>query len=157
MEANKKELLSAVRLAVHKGEVRMGAAETKLVNLNKKTKAALNVKITAEISGLTKRANSQIEGLRLNSKEARDEMRKELLEAVRLMADEAKKNLDAAKKWAEGAFADANAQEAAAAKEAADDRAKIAETIAANKANAEEQIDGAVNTMHVALLALKAQ
>merc|ERR1711871_319842 len=96
MDANKAELTAAVRDAVKKGEEQMAAAETHLVNLNAKTKAALNVKITSEISKLTKDANSQIEGLRLNSKEARDQMKKELLFAARSMADEAKENLDAA-------------------------------------------------------------
>merc|ERR1711871_1700686 len=77
MDANKKELQTAVRGAIAKGEARMSAAEKKLTALNKKTKAALNMKITTEISALSKRANSQIEGLRLNSAEARKEMRKE--------------------------------------------------------------------------------
>merc|ERR1719267_208874 len=65
MDANKKELQTAVRGAIAKGEARMSAAEKKLTALNKK--------ITTEISALSKRANSQIEGLRLNSAEARKE------------------------------------------------------------------------------------
>merc|ERR1719253_1929348 len=77
MEANKQELKGLVRDAIHKGETRMQAAEDKLVALNTKTKAALNMKITTEISSLAKRANDQIEGLRLSPKEARDEMKKE--------------------------------------------------------------------------------
>merc|ERR1711998_401425 len=89
MSANKAELKTAVRAAIAKGEARMSSAEKKLTEMNKKTKAALNVKITSEISKLSKRANSQIEGLRLNSAEARKEMKKELLYAVRSMADEA--------------------------------------------------------------------
>merc|ERR1711998_82583 len=71
MSANKAELKTAVRAAIAKGEARMSSAEKKLTEMNKKTKAALNVKITSEISKLSKRANSQIEGLRLNSAEAR--------------------------------------------------------------------------------------
>merc|ERR1711939_89376 len=93
-------------------------------------------KITAEISKLTKRANSQIEGLRLNSAEARAEMKKELLFAVRSMADEAKKNLDEAKKVAEAAFGATEGALAAAEKFAAKDRAKVAAQIATAKANA---------------------
>merc|ERR1719326_1295971 len=85
------------------------------MDLNTKTKAALNLKITTEIAGLTKRANSQIEGLRLNSAEARKEMRKQLLFAIRSMASEAKKNLAAATKSAEKNFMRVNAAEAAAA------------------------------------------
>merc|ERR1711871_1699137 len=63
----------------------MQAAENHLVDLNEKTKTALNMKITTEISKLAKDANSQIEGLRLQSKEARAMMKKELIEAVRAM------------------------------------------------------------------------
>merc|ERR1712159_438722 len=111
MKANKEELKAAVRDAVKKGETRMAKAEAKLVNMNKKTKAALNLKITTEISKLQKRANGQIENLRLNSKKARAEMRRELLYAVRSAAGEAKKNLAAATAAAKIAFAVANAKE----------------------------------------------
>jgi hypothetical protein len=133
----------------------MQAAENKLVDMNEKTKAALNVKITAEISKLTKDANSQIEGLRLNSKEARDQMKKELLFAVRAMADEAKENLDAAVEMATNEFARVNEQEAEAASAAATDRAAIAEEIAVEKQNVEDTLHSAVATMASSLLALK--
>merc|ERR1711968_212809 len=155
MDANKAELTAAVRDAVKKGEEQMAAAETHLVNLNAKTKAALNVKITSEISKLTKDANSQIEGLRLNSKEARDQMKKELLFAVRAMADEAKENLDAAVAMATEEFARVNKQEADAAAAAAEDRAAIAEQIAIEKQNVEDTLHSAVATMASSLLALK--
>merc|ERR1719506_1924923 len=136
MDANKAELQAAVRDAVKKGEARMGRAEAKLVGMNKKTKAALNMKITTEISSLSKRANSQIEGLRLNSAEARSEMRKELLFAVRSMADQAKKNLDDATKVATAKFEAVTAAEAAAAAKSAAERAEIAESIKTEAANA---------------------
>merc|ERR1711970_1566312 len=61
MDANKKELTAAVRDAVEKGENRMKAAETSLVNMNAKTKAALNMKINTEISKLQKEANSNLD------------------------------------------------------------------------------------------------
>merc|ERR1711998_133635 len=157
MDANKKELQTAVRGAIAKGEARMGAAEKKLTALNKKTKAALNMKITTEISALSKRANSQIEGLRLNSAEARSEMRKELLYAVRSMADEAKKNLDAATKEATAKFAAANAKEAAAASKSAAGRASIAASIETEAANAKQELGDAVATMQRSLLVLKTQ
>merc|ERR1712127_109296 len=135
----------------------MAAAEKKLTDLNKKTKAALSMKITTEIVKLEKRANDQIEGLRLSSKEARNEMRKELLYAVRSMAKEAKSNLDDAKKVASKAFVEANAAEAAAAKKSAAGRAKIAANIAQNKKNAEQELTDAVSTMQRSLVALKYQ
>lgn len=84
-------------------------------------------------------------------------MRKELLFAVREMADEAKKNLDAAKEDMEKSFGDAAAKEKAAADAAAADRAKVAQEAADMKANAELEVNGAVNQMHKALIALKAQ
>merc|ERR1712159_848578 len=157
IDANKKELQTAVRGAIAKGEARMSAAEKKLTALNKKTKAALNMKITTEISALSKRANSQIEGLRLSSKEARDEMRKELLYAVRSMADEAKKNLDDATKVAEGVFIKTFAREAAAAKKSAAGRAAIAASIETEAANAKQELGDAVATMQRSLLVLKTQ
>merc|ERR1719450_1645270 len=135
----------------------MASAEKKLTNLNKKTKAALNLKITTEISGLTKRANAQIEGLRLSSKEARAEMRKELLFAVRSAADEAKKNLDAAKDKMEETFIATNKHEAKMAKKSAKGRAALAKKIALNKKIAEEQLADGVATMHRSLLALKTE
>merc|ERR1711970_169331 len=155
MEANKKELTADVRDAVTKGENRMKAAEDKLLKLNAKTKAALNMKITTEISKLTKDANAQIEGLRLNSKEARDMMKKELLFAVREMSKEAKENLDAAVATAPETFAATNAKEKAAADAAASDRAAIADQVAIAKANAESQLNDAVATMTEGLLCLK--
>merc|ERR1711871_1668547 len=157
MDANKSELQAAVRDAIKKGEARMSRAESKLKSMNKKTKAALNMKITTEISALTKRANSQIEGLRLNSAEARSEMRKELLFAVRSMADEAKKNLDDATNVAKKAFVEAFDKEAEAAKKSAAGRAAIAASIKAESAAAKDQLDAAVATMQCSLLALKTE
>merc|ERR1719352_569803 len=100
----------------------MKAAETNLVNLNAKTKNALNMKINTEISKLQKEANSQIEGLRNSSAKARAEMRAFLLAAVRDMSKEAKTNLDAAVTHATAVFNSVNEAEAAAADAAAADR-----------------------------------
>merc|ERR1712054_99476 len=155
MAANKAELKAAVRGAIQKGEKRMAAAEKKLTDMNKKTKAALNLKIQTEISGLAKRANSQIENLRLNSKKARAEMRRELLYAVRSAAAEAKKNLKAAVAVMTRSFSAVNAKEARAAKAAAAARASLARRIAAEKKSAKRQLDDAVAAMHKSLLALK--
>merc|ERR1719482_2550652 len=77
MKANKMELKAAVQGAVHKGEVRMMKAEQKLKDMNKKTKSSLNMRITSEVSKLAKESASQIENLRLSSKAARGEMRRE--------------------------------------------------------------------------------
>merc|ERR1719473_690818 len=63
------------------------------------------MRITAQISKYAKQAASQIEGLRLSSKEARAEMKKEMLYAVRSAAALAKENLAAAAKNAKAKFA----------------------------------------------------
>merc|ERR1719446_1294768 len=155
MDANKSELKAAVSAAVTKGENRMKQAENKLTAMNKKTKAALSMKIATEISKLEKRANDQIEGLHLASKEARAEMKKELLFAVRSMAKEAKTNLDDATAELAGTFEKTEAAEAAAAAKSAAGRAAIAASIKQAKANAEEELEDAVATMARSLTALK--
>merc|ERR1719224_309896 len=96
MKANKEEMKAAVSKAVARGEKRMAKAEAKLKHLNAKTKASMNMRITTKISRYAKAAASQIEGLRLSSKSARAEMKKEMLYAIRSAAALAKQNLDAA-------------------------------------------------------------
>merc|ERR1711981_783250 len=149
------ELKAAVAGAVHKGEVRMMKAEMKLKDMNKKTKASLNMRITSEVSKLAKDSASQIENLRLSSAKARGEMRRELLYAVRSAAAEAKKNLAAAVKVAKVAFSHANAQERKAASKNAAGRAALARSIARNKKSAKRQLSDAVSSMNRSLLALK--
>merc|ERR1712022_103154 len=136
MKSNKEELKASVAKAIARGESRMAAAESKLKDLNAKTKASMNTRITAQISKYAKQAASQIEGLRLSSKEARSEMRKEMLYAVRSAAALAKSNLVAATK-------DAKAKFAAAAKNAAA-RAALAGKIAADKKFAARALKDAV-------------
>jgi histone H1/5 len=157
MKANKMELKAAVQGAVHKGEVRMMKAEQKLKDMNKKTKSSLNMRITSEVSKLAKESASQIENLRLSSKAARGEMRRELLYAVRSAAAEAKKNLVAAVKMAKKCFSKANAKERAAARKNAAGRAAIARSIASSKRAAKRQLNDAVGAMNRSLLALKTE
>merc|ERR1719182_100563 len=157
MKANKMELKAAVQGAVHKGEVRMMKAEQKLKDMNKKTKSSLNMRITSEVSKLAKESASQIENLRLSSKAARGEMRRELLYAVRSAAAEAKKSLVAAVKMAKKCFSKANAKERAAARKNAAGRAAIARSIASSKRAAKRQLNDAVGAMNRSLLALKTE
>jgi len=157
MKANKNELDAAVRDAIHKGETRMGQAEKKLTTMSEKTKSALNVRVTAEISKLTQRANSQIEGLRLNSAEARAEMKKELLLAIRTMAADAKDNLDSAVKVATANFLAQNTAEDKAAKKSSKDRSAIAASIKVNAGIAAQEVKDAAATMQRSLLALKTE
>jgi len=153
--ANKADLQEAVADAVHQGENRMAAAEQKLTDMNEKTKTALNMRVTAEITKLRNRAHSQIEGLRLSSKEAREEMQKELLDAVKDSAAEAKKNLDAAVEDSKKKFADAFQKEADASKANAEARAALSEEVQTQKALAKQQLGDAVLGLERSLMALK--
>merc|ERR1719454_1321974 len=152
MKSNKEELK-----AIARGESRMAAAESKLKDLNAKTKASMNTRITAQISKYAKQAASQIEGLRLSSKEARSEMRKEMLYAVRSAAALAKSNLVAATKDAKAKFAAASNKEAAAAAKNAAARAALAGKIAADKKFAARALKDAVGGLTRSLLALKTE
>merc|ERR1711990_647527 len=143
MKSNKEELKASVAKAIARGESRMAAAESKLKDLNAKTKAAMKLRITAHISKYAKQAASQIEGLRLSSKEARAEMKKEMLYAVRSASALAKANLAAAAK-------DATAKIAAA-------RAALAGKIAADKKFAARALKDAVGVLTRSLLALKTE
>merc|ERR1711998_435235 len=142
MKSNKEELKASVAKAIARGESRMAAAESKLKDLNAKTKASMNTRITAQISKYAKQAASQIEGLRLSSKEARSEMRKEMLYAVRSAAALAKSNLVAATKDAKAKFAAA---------------AALAGKIAADKKFAARALKDAVGGLTRSLLALKTE
>merc|ERR1712196_103882 len=136
---------------------RMMKAEKKLQGMNKKTKAVLNARITAQIAKQKKRAAAQIEGLRLSSKEARAAMRKEMLDGVRYMAKEAKKNLAAAVEKATKDFAEANDKEAKRAKANKAARVAIAKDIAAQKKISAEYLKDAASSMEKTLLALKSE
>merc|ERR1719191_2181296 len=127
------------------------------MDMNKKTKSSLNMRITSEVSKLAKESASQIENLRLSSSKARAEMSRELLYAVRSAAAEAKKNLVASVKASKVAFAIANAKEAKAARKNAAGRAAIARSISASKKAAQRQLKDAVGTMNRSLLALKVE
>merc|ERR1719331_3151682 len=157
MASNKKMLKAEVQGAVHKGEQRMMKAENMLKDMNKKTKASLNMRITSKVSLYAKKAAAQINNLRMSSKAARAEMRKEMMMAVKTAAQEAKKNLAAAYKQSRKMFRAANAKEAKAAKASAAGRAKLAKSIAAQQKAAQRQLTDAVGTMSRSLSALKVE
>merc|ERR1711966_341624 len=157
MKANKEEMKAAVSKAVAIGEKRMAKAEAKLKHLNSKTKASMNMRITSKISKYAKAAASQIEGLRLSSKSARAEMKKEMLYAIRSAAALAKQNLDAAAAHTKKKFAAADKLQASRAASSAAGRAKLAARVAADKKFAARSLKDAVTGMTRSLLALKVE
>merc|ERR1719395_272212 len=143
-EFNKNELKNAVRDAVHKGEQRALQIEKKMKNVNKKTQATMNLRITTEISKLSKSIHSQITELTLQTKEARAEMKKEILYAIKSEATLAKENLKKTVAWAEGEFYKLNNDLKAEEKKSEGERAALAAKIAADKEHAVSQLDNAV-------------
>merc|ERR1719261_1838291 len=152
---NKAQLKSAVRDAIHKGEHRALKIEKKMKSINKKTRAALNQRITTEISTLTKSIHSQIAELNLQTKAARAEMRKEVLYAIKSAAAIAKANLKKKVAWAEAQFASLHKGLSAEEKKGGAARAALSASIARNKKHVIDQIGDAIATQQRALLGLK--
>jgi len=94
-EANKSEMHSAVQAAIMKGKKSAQAVEDEGKKMDDATKFQINSKLNAEIAKLRDETNAGVEKLALQSKEARDEMKKEMLFAIRSAADIAAKELQA--------------------------------------------------------------
>merc|ERR1719353_833782 len=137
---NKNQMKKAVADAVHKGEQRALQIEKKMKDINSKTRAAMNNRITTEIGTLSKSIHSQIDELNLQTKEARAQMKAEILFAVKSAAAIAKDNLKKTVEWAEGEFAKLNQNLQNEAKLSAGERAAMAETVAKDKAHAQADI-----------------
>merc|ERR1711968_189313 len=154
-EANKDALHSAVTDAIAKGEARALAIEKKMSDINAKTRSQMNNRITTEISHLSKNIHSQITELTLETKEARAQMKKEIIFAIKSAEELAKKNLENAITWAEGEFTklhtDLDAEEAKG--DAA--RESFKATIDANKADAVATLNDAIMNQNKALLAYR--
>merc|ERR1711871_226415 len=153
-EFNKNQMKKAVADAVHKGEQRALQIEKKMKDINAKTRAAMNNRITTEIGTLSKSIHSQIDELNLQTKEARAQMKAEILFAIKSAAALAKDNLKKTVEWAEGEFAKLNQNLQNEAKLSAGERAAMAETVAKDKAHAQAQIENAVAAQNKALSAL---
>merc|ERR1711998_406099 len=82
-DANKLELKNSIREAVAAGEKRARAIEKMAEGMNKKTRDAMNNRISTEIGELTKKIHADVEGLQLQTKEARAEMRAQVLASLR--------------------------------------------------------------------------
>merc|ERR1712227_153794 len=84
-EANKAELKSSLRSAIQKGERRAAAVLKVGRAMNRKTQAALSLRLKAEVSKLAKETHSSLESIALQSKAARAELKKEMTYAIRLL------------------------------------------------------------------------
>merc|ERR1711968_343100 len=151
---NKNLIKGAVADAIHKGEQRALQVEKKMKEVNKKTRADLNMRITNEISKLSKSIHSQINELNLETKEARAQMKKEILYAITSESKLAKENRKKVVEWAEGEFSKLNTGLKAEKTKSEGERAALAASIAKEKKHAIGQINNAVAAQNKALLAL---
>merc|ERR1711970_1429333 len=94
--ANKAELKKAIAEAIKTGEARAKQVEANGAKMDKDTKWLVENKLNAEITKLRDETNASVETLALMDKSAREEMRKEMLYAIRSAADVAKADLDLA-------------------------------------------------------------
>merc|ERR1719450_408635 len=92
-DANKNELHHSIRQAIAKGEKRAQLVEERGAKMDKDTRWLINNKLNTEISKLRDETDASVESLALQSKEARDEMKKEMLYAIRSAAKVAEKDL----------------------------------------------------------------
>merc|ERR1711968_97722 len=154
-DANKDALHSAVTDAIAKGEARALAIEKKMKDINAKTRSQMNNRITTEISELSKNIHSQITELTLETKEARAEMKKEIIFAIKSAEELAKKNLENAITWAEGEFTKLHTDLDAEKAKGDAARESFKATIDANKANAMATLNEAIMNQNKALLAYR--
>jgi hypothetical protein len=154
-EANKNELHASIRKAIDIGEKRATLVEKRGVKMDKDVRTIVNFKLSEEISKLRKETNASVEALALQSSEARAEMRKEMLYAIRSAAAVAKADLEAAVTDANSKFIAFAKKSAASHSASAAARGKIASAAAANKKAMGRALSDAVATVARNQLALK--
>lgn len=150
---NKGQINNAIRDAIKSGENRALAIESKMKGVNQKTRSELNNKITTEISHLRKAIHGQITELTLETKEARAEMKKEILFAVKSAETLAKKNLKDMVEWSEKKFQDLHSNLDQFANDSAEARAALKKDQDKKKADILAHLQDAVAAQEAAMLA----
>merc|ERR1719262_1219912 len=145
-EANKQELKAAIRKAIDQGEKRAQLVEERGTKMDKDTKWLVNNKLDTEITKLRDETNAGVEALALQSKEARDQMKKEMLYAIRTAAEVAKDDLDLAMKAAQEKMVAFEKKAADTHANSAIERKALADEIKANAAEVSRMLKDAVST-----------
>merc|ERR1711998_220408 len=145
-DANKKELKKAISEAIKTGEKRAKQVEENGAKMDKDTKWLVENKLNAEITKLRDETNASVETLALMNKEARDQMKKEMLYAIRTAAEVAKKDLDLAIKDGEEKMIAFKKKAAESHADSAEARQALKDEIAANAKEVERMIKDAVST-----------
>merc|ERR1711881_325413 len=156
-EANKAELKSSLRSAIQKGEKRAAAVLKSGRALNKKTKAALQLRLKTEVSRLVKETHSSLEAIALQSKAARAELKKEMMYAIRSAASVAKKDLRLAIAAGKRKMLAFMRRSAASKARSALARRALMVKLNRNKRSVARMISGAVATQTRAQLALRSE
>merc|ERR1719420_9854 len=133
-ESNKAELKTAIRKAINTGEQRAQLVEKRGAKMDKDVRTIINYKLSAEITKLRSETNASVEALALQSKEARAEMKKEMLYAIRSASQVAKADLNQAVLIANKKFVAFEKKASAShAKSALERKAIKAQAVAAGK------------------------
>jgi hypothetical protein len=153
--ANKEELKDAIAKAIATGEKRAQLVEERGTKMDKDTKWLLNNRLDTEITKLRDETNAGVEALALQSKEARDQMKKEMLYAIRSAAEVAKQDLDIAVKDGVEKLIAFNAKSAKVHAKSELERKALNEEIKANADEVSRMIKDAVSTDARAQVSLK--
>merc|ERR1712023_192557 len=145
-EANKLELKHAIRKAIETGEKRAKEVEKNGEKMDKDTRWLVNNKLSAEISKLRAETDSSVEALNNLSTEAREEMRKEMIFAIRSAAEVAKTDLDLAVRDGVKKMIAFEAKAASQHADSAAARAALKSEIADNAKQVSRMIKDAVDT-----------
>merc|ERR1711959_820413 len=143
--------------AIATGEKRAQLVEERGTKMDKDTKWLVNNKLDTEITKLRAETNAGVEALALQSKEARDQMKKEMLYAIRTAAEVAKDDLDLAMKAAQEKMVAFEAKSAKVHANSALERKNLKDEIAANAKEVSRMIDDAVSTDARAQASLKSE
>merc|ERR1712159_241009 len=145
-EANKNELKTAIRKAIDQDEKRAQLVEERGAKMDKDTKWLIYNKLDTEITKLRDETNAGVEALALQSKEARDQMKKEMLYAIRSAAEVAAQDLDLAVKDGVKKLIAFNKKSAAVHAKSALERKNLNDEIAANAKEVSRMVKDAVST-----------
>jgi hypothetical protein len=145
-DANKKELKKAIAEAIDVGEKRAKQVEENGAKMDKDTKWLVENQLNSEITKLRDETNASVETLALMNKEARDQMKKEMLYAIRTAAEVAKADLDLAIKDGEEKMISFEKKAAESHADSAEARQALKDEIAANAKQVETMIKDAVST-----------
>merc|ERR1711998_548134 len=156
-KSNKAELKSSLRSAIQRGEKRADAVLKAGKRMIGKTKAALTLRLKAEVSRLAKETHSSLEAVALQSKAARAELKKEMLYAIRSAASVAKKDLRLAIAAGKRRMVNFMKRSARSKARSALARKALLVKLARNKRRVARMISGAVATQTRAQLALRAE